>query len=224
MDAAKLAILHEHYRDTCAVMEGQRRARDRYFYFVVVVLATAWFDLATPDGFATAVGDVLRAELGLTAVPDLEYVRSLLWFLLLGLTTRYCQAALGLERKYTYVHGLEATLSRHVEGGFSREGEAYLSDYPMFLNWAHHMYTLIFPVTLATVAIVWTYQQIPEGRVEWSFGTWFNCTVTVALLISIALYLHAFYKRDSHRPPGGHESPNEPENPEAGDRAERCSA
>ena len=128
MTLDKLALLHEHYRDTCTVIQNQRRARDRYFYFVVAVLAVALFDWATPEGFAGAV--------------------SVLWFLLLGLTVRYCQAALGIERQYTYVHQLEATLARHVGSGFTREGEAYLSDYPVFLTWAHYLYSLVFPVLL----------------------------------------------------------------------------
>ena len=63
MTSDKLSLLHEHYRDTCAILQSQRRARDRYFYLVVFVLAVALFDWATPEGFAAAVGDVLRARL-----------------------------------------------------------------------------------------------------------------------------------------------------------------
>ena len=218
MQTDKLAILHEHYRDTCTVMQSQRHTRDRYFYFMIIVVAIAWFDLAAPEGFANAVGDVLRTQFALTTVPDLEYVRSVLWFLLLGLTVRYCQAALGVERQYTYVHELEATLAKHVEGGFRREGEAYLSDYPMFLNWAHHLYSLVFPVVLAAVAVAWTYRQIPDHS-PWSFAVWFNCTVTLALLVSLGLYLHAFYTRDNRRLAKGEQSQSEPDDLEPCARA-----
>ena len=197
MTSDKLSLLHEHYRDTCAVLQGQRRARDRYFYLVVVVLAVALFDWATPEGFAGAVGDVLRARLQISHPPNLAYVRSVLWFLLLGLTVRYCQAALGIERQYTYVHQLEATLARHVGSGFRREGEAYLSDYPAFLIWAHYLYSLVFPVLLAVVAIGWTYQQV-QRQPRWSLPVWFDCAVTLMLLASLAMYLHAFHRRNSH--------------------------
>ena len=198
MTSDKLAFLHEHYRDTCAVMQSQRHARDRYFYLIVIILAVVLFDLAAPDGFAGAVGDMLRARLQLSSAPNLTYVRSVLWFLLLGLTVRYCQAALGIERQYTYVHQLEATLARHVGSGFRREGEAYLSDYPVFLSWAHYLYSLVFPVLLAAVAVGWTYRQIrcqPLG----SLAVWFDCAVTLMLLVSLAMYLHAFHRRDSRR-------------------------
>ena len=195
MTLDKLSLLHEHYRDTCAVIQSQRSARDRYFYLVVVVLAVALFDWATPEGFAEAVGDVLRARLQLSNAPDLAYVRSVLLFLLLGLTVRYCQATLGIERQYTYVHQLEATLARCVGSGFRREGEAYLSDYPVFLTWAHYLYSLVFPVLLAAVAVGWTYQQI-RRQPPWSLSVWFDCAVTLMLLASLAMYLHAFHRRD----------------------------
>ena len=123
MDADKLAIVHEHYRDTCTVMQNQRAARDRYFYLVLAVLGIALFDVATPQGFASAVGDVLKSQMQMSAAPDLGYVRSLLWFLLLGFTIRYCQTALAVERQYAYVHKLESLLSTHVEGAFTREGD-----------------------------------------------------------------------------------------------------
>src|SRR5262245_39846269 len=99
-----LVVLHDHYRDTCSVMRGQRAARDRYFYLVLGVLAVSLFDIATPQGFASAIADVLRAKAQLSSTPDLTYVRSLLWLLLLGLTVRYCQSALAVERQYKYVH------------------------------------------------------------------------------------------------------------------------
>ena len=96
-----LALLHEHYRDTCGGMAEQRGKRDRYFYLVLAVLAIALFDLTAPEGFATTVADVLKTRLGLSVAPDLSYVRSFLWVLLLGLTVRYGQAALGSGAAFT---------------------------------------------------------------------------------------------------------------------------
>lgn len=198
MESEKLAILHDHYRDTCSVMQGQRAARDRYFYFVLAVLAIALFDIAAPQGFASTIADVLKSKAQLSSTPDLGYIRSLLWFLLLGFTVRYCQSALAVERQYSYVHKLESLLSTHVEGAFTREGEAYLSDYPLFLDWAHYLYTLVFPLLLSAVAIVWTYRQIPGPR-PWPWAVWFDGVVTAAILISIGTYLVAFHRRDRRR-------------------------
>ena len=95
------------------------------------------------------------------------------------------------------MHELEATLARHVGSGFRREGEAYLSHYPAFLIWAHYLYSLVFPVLLALVAIGWTYQQV-QRQPRWSLPEWFDCAVTLMLLASLAMYLHAFHRRNSH--------------------------
>jgi hypothetical protein len=203
MDGDKIAILHEHYRDTCAGMGEHRNKRDRYFYLVLLVLAIALFDLTAPDGFATATADVLKSKLGLTTSPDLTYVRSLLWFLLLGLTVRYGQAALELERLYRYLRDLEDALAKGVGAGFRREGRAYASFNPLFRDWAHYLYTLVFPTLLAVVTIAWTWQQIPGPPwpmgAMWPLAVWFDCTVTAAILVSLILYLHAFHLYDHRR-------------------------
>ena len=192
MESEKLLLLHEHYRDTCGVMQQQRRARDRYFYLVILVLVIALYDVATPEGFATTIADVLKTRFGLSKSPDLAYIRTLLWFLMLGLTVRYGQAALGVERQYRYIHELENTLSEHVKGGFRREGDAYLSQYPLFLSWAHYLYTLVFPLLLSAVVVAWTWHQIP-ACFPWPLTVWLNCIITVAILCSIGMYLHAFH-------------------------------
>ncbi len=197
MEPEKLALLHEHYRDTYTVMQNQRAARDRYFYFVIGLLAIALFDLATPDGFANVIGDALKAQLQLSAALDLGYVRSLLLFLLLGLTVRYCQMALGVERQYTYIHELEALLAAQVPGAFRREGEAYLTKYPLFLTWAHYLYTLVIPLLLSGIALWWAYRLLP-GPLPWPLHVWFDCAVTLSILVSIGMYLHAFHLQNRH--------------------------
>ena len=198
MDTAKLAMLHDHYRDTCGVMQAQRSSRDRYFYFVIGVLGIVLFDVATPDGFAVMTAAVLKAQFQLASAPDLAYVRSLLWFLLLGFTIRYCQAALAVERQYKYVHGLEEILSAEIPGAFSREGKTYLSQYPLFLTWAHYLYTLLFPVLLCGIALGWSLRQIPDGW-PWPFAVLFDWIITLLILVSVGLYLHALHLKGKNR-------------------------
>ena len=193
-----LALLHEHYRDTCGGMAEQRGKRDRYFYLVLVVLAIALFDATAPEGFATTVADVLTTRLGVSLAPDLSYVRSLLWVLLLGLTVRYGQAALGVERHYIYLASLEEALSSHAGVEFRREGDAYRDYDPIFLRWAHRLYTLVFPVVFAVVVVVCIWRQSsglpwPFSSSAWSLVTWFNWLVAMAILASIGMYLHAFH-------------------------------
>lgn len=189
MESEKLAILHEHYRDSCSLMQKQRAARDRNFYLVVALVAVVWFDVVAPKDFATIAADSLKAKLHLTAAPDLGYLRSVLWFILLGLTVRYCQTALSVERSYDYIHEIEALLAKHVDPVFGREGKAYLTNYPLFSHWAHVLYVLVSPALLMAVVIAWTCSQLPFWWPwTWPGVVWFQTTVSVAIVVSIALY------------------------------------
>ncbi|HKY23392.1 MAG TPA: hypothetical protein VJM31_19400 [Vicinamibacterales bacterium] len=210
MESAQLEILHEHYRDSCTVMQGQRAARDRYFYMVIAVVAIAWFDIVAPQDFAAIVGEALKTNLQLPIAPDLGYLRSILWFLLLGLTVRYCQTALSLERHYDYIHDIEALLSKHVHEAFGREGTAYLSKYPLFLMWAHYLYVVACPLLLLGVVATWTRAQIPNWRpASWPGLVWFDCLVSLAIVVSVVLYW-AFQVRKK--------DPGESDQPAAGPR------
>ncbi len=189
MDPAQLEILHEHYRDSCTVMQGQRAARDRYFHLVVAVIAIAWFDVVAPQDFSAVAGEALKTRLLLTFAPDLAYLRSVLWFVLLGLTVRYFQVSLSVERSYDYIHDVECLLAENVHKVFGREGAAYLSRYPLFLRWAHYLYVAVGPTLLLTVVGSWTRAQIPHWNPStWSVLVWFDCLVSVAIVVSVILY------------------------------------
>lgn len=189
MDATQLELLHEHYRDSCNLMQGQRAARDRYFYFVIAVIAVTWFDVVAPRDFSAVAGELVKAKLQLPVAPDLAYLRSVLWFILLGLTVRYFQASLSVERSYDYIHDVERILAEDVHQVFGREGAAYLSKYPLFLKWAHHLYVIVSPVLLLAVVWTWTRAQIPHWEITaWSGLVWFDSFVSLAIVVSVILY------------------------------------
>jgi len=193
MEESKLQLLHEHYKDTCSVMTGYRKARDRYFYLVLIVLAVVIFDLYSPQDFADILSQFIRQQLQTTTAPDLRYIRSLIWFLLLGFTIRYCQTALHMERQYKYIHSLEETLALHFKGGaFTREGKAYLKDYQVFSTWVHYLYSFASPILLAVIVVLRT---IHELRVSFprTVLAWFDICVAIAMCISVVLYLVAFH-------------------------------
>jgi len=198
MQLERLQALHEHYRDSCTIMQGQRSARDRYFYFVIAVVAVAWFDIVAPQDFAAIVAEAIKARLQLTVAPDLSYLRSVLWFLLLGLTIRYCQTALSVERSYIYIHKVEAVLAEHIDGVFGREGAAYLSRYPWFLKWAHYLYVVACPILLLAVVAAWTSAQVPtRNPFSWPASVWFDALVSLAIYISVGLYWLFHVRRKS---------------------------
>lgn len=202
MESPQLDILHEHYRDSCSLMQGQRTARDRYFYLVIAVVTVAWFDVVTPQDFSAIVGEILKSHFQLTVAPDLAYLRSVLWFLLLGITIRYFQTSLSVERSYDYIHDLEAVLAKEVHNAFGREGAAYLSKYPLFLRWAHFLYVIATPAILLAVVFRWTVAQLRAWNpAHWTGLDWFDVLVSAAIAVSVVLYWRFRIKKSDVQSP-----------------------
>ena len=162
MDAERLSVLYDHYRDSFATLQRTRAARDRYLYLALAVLAVALFDFALPQGFEVLVADTLKSQIPFATALDVGYLSSLLLFLLLGFAIRYCQSALAIQRQDACLRKLEALLSSHLGGAFSPEGDAQI-DSPFFLEWAHYLYSFLFPLLLAGFTVVWTYRQTPAS-------------------------------------------------------------
>ena len=192
MDEAQIDILHDHYKDTCSLLKGYRATRDWCFYLVILVVAVAWFDVVAPDDFARVTAEALKARFQLTSVPNLTYLRGVLWFTLLGLTLRYCQASLNVEREYKYLHRIEAILAEHVHPEFGREGVSYRRHGKPFTDWAHAIYAVVFPLVLVLIVVIWTTLQLHTWRAWlWSPSAWFELFVSSAIVASIVLYMRS---------------------------------
>jgi hypothetical protein len=193
MEDSKLQLLHEHYKDTCSVMASFRKTRDRYFYLSLAVLAVVLFDISTPENFGVILSEFVKNKLQITTAPDMSYVRSLIWVFLLGITIRYCQTALHIERQYKYIHDLEDQLATEFEGkAFTREGKAYLAGYPLFSSWAHYLYSLCFPLLLIAVVVVRTVHELRIGLPK-TILSWFDLCVAVAICVTVTLHLIDFH-------------------------------
>ncbi len=189
MTPEQLQILHEHYRDSCTLMQATRAARDRSFYMVIATIAIVWFDAIAPQDFSVLAGELIKARLQLSVAPDLSYLRNVLWFLLLGFTVRYLQSTVSLERAYLYIHDVEAVLAKHVDKSFQREGAGYLNNYPRFSDWIHFLYVVVSPSLLLFVVVAWTRAQIVQVDPRyWTPSVWFSTLISLAIMISVVLY------------------------------------
>ena len=190
---ARLEILHAHYADTCGVLHRLRGQRDRHFALILVLLAFVLYDIYSPQDFGRLLSDLIRGQGGVEAAPDLRYLGSLLWFALLALVVRYGQTAVLIERQYNYLHAVEDELSVEFGGkAFTREGKAYLSNYPLFGDWAHALYTIIFPAGLVIVVVARFAREL-RAPSRWGGLFWFDLAVGAAILVSITLYLRAVH-------------------------------
>lgn len=195
IDADKLQLLHEHYRDSCAETRATRRGRDRTSLLVLCSLVAVLFERSAPGEFGALIGNVI-AEQWPGARLDLQYLSTLIWVAVLGLAIRYFQTTVRLEREYKYIHSLEELLAAEFPTpSFTREGKAYLRDYPVFSSWVHVLYQFVLPCALLVIAAarVFSTLRLPS---PWPARIWADLAVSVLLVASLVLYAWSAGVRD----------------------------
>lgn len=147
MEEAKFNNLCSHYKDTFEIHKISIKQRDRLFYSVLIILGIFTLQFSSIDAAVNIVNGSVDKIIGVKLEKNINFISTLLWFLLLGFTIRYFQVVIGIEGQYSYLHILEEELNKFYSGTkvFTREGKSYLSKYPLFSNWVWFLYTLIFP-------------------------------------------------------------------------------
>lgn len=155
MGQEKLLLLHDHYKETFNHIQNHLKLRDRLFAYVILIVTLMLFQIYSPTGSTEAISELLIKKLELKTPIDVSFLSSIIWFTLLSLVVRYYQTVVHIERQYDYIHKIEDQLSPEYDRkAFTREGESYLKDYPLFSSWAWILYTIVFPVFLLIIVVV----------------------------------------------------------------------
>ena len=159
MGGDKLDILHDHYKDTFALIASRERIRDRLFFWAIVVFAILALQIQYPANVHGALGSVSVGgnNINLNMVP-LGVLVDATWVFLAATVLKYCQTTKAVERAYPYLHLLEDQISMALgdDRVYRREGRAYLSDYPRLLEWAWRFYTVLFSLAMI-LAVIYLY-------------------------------------------------------------------
>jgi len=115
-------------------------------------------------------------------------MRGMVWFILLSLTIRYYQTTVLIERQYAYLHKLGEELADFFPGAiaFTREGKSYLENYPKLSDWAHTLYTWVFPVLL----LIFVTAKI---RIEYQRSLAWVISLVFCLMVWVTTYLYLFW-------------------------------
>jgi hypothetical protein len=147
MEEAKFNNLCSHYKDSFDIHRATIKQRDGLFYGLLIILAVFTLQMSSAGAVANMLNEYIAKLSGVQLGNNLDFMATLMWFLLFGFSTRYFQVVLEIERQYGYLHAIEEQLNSHYTDSkaFTREGKAYLSKYPLFSNWVWLLYTLFFP-------------------------------------------------------------------------------
>ena len=189
MEDAKLQILHDHYKDTFFYIQEYIKLRDRLFLFILIVVTFMLFQLYSPVSAGEAVSHFITKKLELKSPIDITFIGSIIWFGLLSLVVRYFQTVVHIERQYKYIHQIEEQLSsEYANKVFTREGKAYLNDYPVFSSWAWILYTIVFPTLLGALVIFKINREIWQaGSISLLVSV--NSAIALFIVLSILFYL-----------------------------------
>jgi hypothetical protein len=186
----QLAILHDHYKESFALVREAEISRDRLFLWVMALFSLLTVEVGYPAAVGGAVGrlEVAGAGIDLSALP-LAALLNATWVVTLAIMLRYCQASILVDRRYRYIHYLEDRISPALggDGVYRREGKFYLDNYPLILNVTWLAYVIIFPMIalVATVGLlVWEWHELPY---RW-FHLVFDSAVATALMVVLFLY------------------------------------
>ncbi|MDR3089987.1 MAG: hypothetical protein LBU39_09235 [Desulfobulbaceae bacterium] len=148
--------LCSHYKDTYEIHLASVKQRDTLFYALLVILAFFALQMTSTDLVNSALSSYVNKQLDISIGKNSNLFGTLLWFLLFGLSSRYYQTVIQIERQYDYIHHLEEIVSSRFAGtrAFTREGKSYLGEYPLFSNWIWLLYTLAFPLIILLCIII----------------------------------------------------------------------
>lgn len=184
----ELEIYYDHYKDTFSWLRKYLDSRDRYFKYLVFLLAILVLNSSLPSDFAEVTQVILKKNIGVSGFSNFMLIDSLLLFSILSVSIKYFQFNLLIERQYPYLHHIEKKLSRKLKNfNVFREGKAYLNHYPIFSSIVHRIYTIAFPILLVTlVTYKWLY--IIESVNKPGFF-WFDTIVSLFIIILTLCYM-----------------------------------
>lgn len=191
----KLEVLHAHYVDSCSSIGSTRSLRDCLFLYILVAVSVMLLEAVAPVDTDQALARAIGAKLGLGQPIPVAVLGSVLWFGVFGLTIRYYQVVVHMERQYEYIHALEGQLNPiYNASAFTREGKSYLANYPWFSKWATLLYTMAFPLVLLAVLGGKVLQEFSRPA---AIGPreLFDGAAFVGIAVSTGLYLAAVHLR-----------------------------
>lgn len=203
MKNEKLAeLLLDHYKDTFQNILYHWKLRNRFFVYVLILIAVIALDTYQPGVLSDLVNAYITKTLECVGqeAPKLDFavIRSAAWFLLLSLVIQYYQRSIHVDRQNRYIGGLEEQICQIMGGDFvTREGKAYFSKTgafkrgeesgrPLFLRAVGPLYVYFFPLTLVVLVILKILKDdVPPGQIT----NWFNIVIGVVIILYNVFYV-----------------------------------
>ena len=201
MDGTHLSILHDHYKESFALIREREKQRNSLFIKIIVILGILFLEIQYPKNIQELFQSIgsSKVKINLDSLP-IYIITSLTWTIFLITTIRHCQESIAVERGYKYLHKLEDVIS-HLLGNspiYNREGRAYIVAYPVFSKWVYQFHTKIFPII---VFILLSYLIFTGFNIKHLVIWFYDFLMALGVFLSLSLYRGPpIMRRLFHRP------------------------
>lgn len=155
-----LDILYDHYKETFSLSKEAQSRRNKSFFVLCVLESFSFLILIRPEKAFELILDGINIELDRTLQISNTIIQTLLWLLIAYVMIRYIQDMLYVERQYIYLDKLEKAISNNMTVNiFLREGDHYLRNYPMVLNFIDLFYKMLMPIFFGVINVVRIYKE-----------------------------------------------------------------
>ena len=164
----KLDTYYDHYKDTYSHNRAAQSRRNKSFVFLCLLEAISFMLIRNSEFICGVINDVARKKLESVIIFSNTILQTLVWILIAYVLVRYIQDVLYIERQCGYMATLEKNIRDMLgedEGNniFSREGDHYLENYPMVLNFIDLFYKFFSPILFTAINIVHIFHEWKSG-------------------------------------------------------------
>lgn len=186
----RLELYYDHYKESYALCKEAQKRRNKGFVAVCCLEAISFLILIRPEiAFSTILAGISNT-LGTALDLGNSTLQTLIWALIAYVLIRYCQDTLYIERQYRYINKIEKEISKCLDGdSFDREGENYLNNYPMVLNFIDLFYNMLSPIMFFLINVV---HITKEWQSTQSVKLVLLCDSILFLAISIITWFYFF--------------------------------
>jgi len=179
--------------DTYELSKAIKGKRDKYFIILCLLESVSFLLIIDQQFIVDFLTAILNKKNETTLVIGCNVLQTTIWFFITYALIQYIQVVFHIERNYTYLHKLERNIAEITDGNmmFNREGEHYISGYPIVLNLIDLFYKALCPVYFTIV-------NVAHINYEWNIGGYSLNLLSDTLLCAIICVLTWFYFFEIH--------------------------
>ena len=186
----KLSLYYDHYKETCLLSKEAQLRRNRNYIVLCLLEALSFLFLIKPKSTLKVLSEVANVQFNTILILGNNVLQTLLWILITYVMIRYCQDTLYIERQYIYIDEIEKEISKLMEKSpYNREGDGYLKDYPIVLNFIDLFYKMFSPILFLIINII---RIISEWKSIKVFTLTFICDMIIFISILIVIWFYFF--------------------------------